>query len=55
MNAEEQEAQMDIDRTMKKLRTGKIKLEQQTRKGPTKEEAHKNFMLGIIDEGYEEE
>ena len=46
----------DIDTTMEKLRTGKVKTQYQTaRKGPTKEEAHRNFMLGIIDQGYEEE
>ena len=46
----------DIDTTMEKLRTDKAKTQYQTaRKGPTKEEAHKNFMLGIIDKEYEEE
>ena len=46
----------DIDMTMGKIRTGKVKTQYQiARKGPTKEEAHKNFMLGIIDKGYEEE
>ena len=56
MTVEVQEAMKDIDTTMEKLRTGKIKTQYQTaRKGPTKEEPHKNFMLGIIDKGYEEE
>ena len=46
----------DIDTTMGKLRTGKAKTQYQTaRKGPTKEEAYRNFMLGVIDKEYEEE
>ena len=56
MTVEVQAAMKDIDTTMEKINTGKVKTQYQTAwKGPTKKEAHKNFMLGIIDKGYEEE